>query len=191
MKKIKSFLLGVLFLSVTVLQSGCFGSFKLTTGLYDWNTSLGSDAAKEVVFLAFVIIPVYGVTLFIDVIILNTIEYWTGSSPMSMNEGDVETQIVENGGHTYQITATKNKFHVEQLTGEKAGQNYDLVYHENEGAWYIEANGKSEKFAAFNMENKSLDLIKPNGDVIEVDPAVASKNAVKAAVNLELAPVTE
>jgi hypothetical protein len=152
---------------------------------------IGGDAAKEVVFLAFVIIPVYGVTLFIDAVILNTIEYWSGSSPMSMNEGDIETQIVENGGNSYQITATKNKFHVEQLTGDKAGQQYELVYHEDESAWYIEANGKSEKFAAFNMKNQSLDLIKPNGDVIEVDPTVASKNAVKAAVNLEMAPVVE
>lgn len=191
MRKIKSLILGVLFLSMTILQTGCFGSFKLTNSLYDWNMGLGADAGKEIVFLAFVIIPVYGVTLFIDAVILNTIEYWTGSSPMSMNEGDSETQIVQNGGNSYEITATKNKFHVVQLDGEKAGQQYDLVYHENEGSWYIEANGISKKFAEFNPEKNSLDLIKPNGEIIEVDPTVASKNAVKAAVNLELAPVVE
>lgn len=191
MKKIKSFLLGVVLLSVTLLQSGCFGSFQLTNNLYDWNMGINSDAGKEVIFLAFVIIPVYGVTLFIDAVILNTIEYWSGDSPMSMNEGDMETQIVKNGGNTYQITATKNKFHVEQLDGEKAGQNYDLVYNETEAAWYIEANGVSKKFAAFDLNNKSVDLIKPNGDIVEVDPAVTSRNAAKAAVNLELAPVSE
>ena len=150
MRKIKSLILGVLFLSITLVQTGCFGSFKLTNSLYDWNMSLGSDAGKEVVFLAFVIIPVYGVTLFIDGLILNTIEYWTGSSPMSMNDGDSEMQIVENGGNTYQITATKNKFHVVQLDGEKAGQEYNLVYNDTEASWYIEAKGISEKFAKFN-----------------------------------------
>ena len=176
-------------LFITITQTGCFGSFKLTNSLYDWNTSIGSDFGKEAVFLLFVIIPVYGVTLFIDTIILNTIEYWSGSSPMSMNEGDHEIQIVKNHGNTYQITATKNKFHVEQLDGKKAGQQYELVYHEDEASWYIEANGISKKFAKFDKFNRNIELIKPNGDVINVDPTVASKNAVKAAVNLDLAKI--
>jgi len=189
MRKIKSFTLGILFLVITITQTGCFGSFKLTTGLYDWNTSLGSDAAKEVVFLAFIIIPVYGVTLFLDTIILNTIEYWSGDSPYSMNDGDEQIQIVQNEGNTYRITATKNKFHVEQLDGKAAGQEYELVYHEDEASWYIEANGMSKKFAEFNKAGHALNLIKPNGQVITVDPAIASKNSVKAAVNLELAKI--
>ncbi|GAB4312221.1 MAG: DUF3332 domain-containing protein [Bacteroidales bacterium] len=190
MRKVKSLLLAALFLSVMVLQTGCFGSFKLTNSLYDWNMEINSDAGKEVVFLAFVIIPVYGVTLFIDAVILNTIEYWTGSSPMALAPGESESQIVEKGGNSYQITATHNQFHVEQLTGKKAGQSYDLVYNEEEGNWYITANGKTKKFASYKA-GKMLKLFKPDGSAIEVDPAVASRNSIKAAVNLDMVQLDE
>ncbi|MCB0805090.1 MAG: DUF3332 family protein [Bacteroidales bacterium] len=189
MKKIKSLSLGLLFLAITLTQTGCFGSFKLTTGLYDWNMNIGGDGAKEVVFLAFLIVPVYGVTVFLDVILLNTIEYWSGDSPYSMNEGEEEIQIVKNNGNSYQITATKNKFSVVQLDGKNAGDEYQLVYHEDEASWYIEANGITKKFAHFNLENKSIDLIKPDGKIIEIDPSTTSKEAVKAAIHLDLAKI--
>lgn len=191
MKKIKSLLLGLVFLFVTLFQTSCIGSFKLTNNLYDWNTGLNGKALQEVVFLVFVIVPVYGATLFIDAVILNTIEFWSGSNPMAMNEGDVETQIVENAGNSYQITATKNKFHVEQLTGKEAGQSYNLVYHESERSWYLEANGLSKKISRYNPVKKSLDLIKPDGKVVEVNPATVSKNAVKAAVYMDYAKTDE
>ncbi len=189
MKKIKSLLLGVLFLSLTLTQSGCIGSFKLTNNLYDWNKSLDGKALQEVVFFAFVIIPVYEVTLFIDGVILNSIEFWSGNNPMSMNNDEKEIQIVENRGQTFEITATQNQFHVVQLDGEKAGQFYDLKYNTEEAAWYIEANGISKKIATIDAENLGLELIKPNGEIIYIDPSITSRNAVKAAVSLELADI--
>lgn len=190
MKKIKSLLVGVLFLSATVLQTGCFGSFKLTNDLYDWNKGLDGGALSEVVFLAFVIVPVYGVTLFIDAVILNTIEYWGGSNPMAMQAGEVEVQTVEQDGNIYQITATQNKFHVEQMTGKKAGEFFNLVYEPTETTWYLEANGQRAKVAASKSNSNLISLFKPNGEVIEVDPAVSSRNAVKAAVSLEYEKIT-
>ena len=96
MKKLKFFTLGAIFLIFSLFQTGCIGSFKMTNSLYDWNTSLDGKFTQEVVFLAFVIIPVYEVTLFIDGVILNSIEFWTGDNPMSMNEGEVQEQIVQN-----------------------------------------------------------------------------------------------
>ena len=35
---------------------------------------------NELVFLGCTIIPVYGVAYWIDIIILNTVEYWSGDS---------------------------------------------------------------------------------------------------------------
>ncbi|MCD4736889.1 MAG: DUF3332 domain-containing protein [Bacteroidales bacterium] len=190
MKKIKTLAIAVLFLFATLSQTGCIGSFKLTNGLYDWNTGLNGKAVQELVFVAFVIIPVYGVTLFIDAIVLNSIEFWGGGNPVSMNEGDEEIQIVERGGIKYQITATKNMFHVEQLTGEKKGQSYNLIFVENESAWYVEANNIKHKVADLNITGENsvnYNLYKPDGTVIQIDPSVTSKNAVKAAISLDIA----
>ncbi|MCF8367841.1 MAG: DUF3332 domain-containing protein [Bacteroidales bacterium] len=186
MRKIKSLMLAVVFVFAMLFQTGCIGSFKLTNSLYDWNTSLDGKAAQELVFLAMIIIPVYSVTLLIDGVILNTVEFWTGSNPMAMHENQKEVQLVENNGINYEITATKNKFHVTQLDGEKTGQSYDLVYNSEDIAWYLEANGESKKVAQYNTEEEAVNLFKPNGQIIQVDPAVDSKNAVKAAMNLEL-----
>ncbi|MFU8844516.1 MAG: DUF3332 domain-containing protein [Bacteroidales bacterium] len=187
MKKLTSITLGFVFLFATLFQTGCIGSFKLTNNVYSWNTSLDGKAVQEIVFLAFLIIPVYSATLIIDAVILNTIEFWTGSNPMAMNDGEREVQIVVNEGVTYEITASKNMFHVLQLDGEKAGQSYDLVFNTGENAWFIEANGISVKFAEFDPDLTSVNVIKPNGDVIELENV--SRNAAKAALSLDYATV--
>lgn len=59
-------------------SSGCIGSFGLTRTIYELNRGMGPLIVQEVVFLAFCIIPVYEVALFIDVIVLNTLEALTG-----------------------------------------------------------------------------------------------------------------
>lgn len=62
--------------------SGCYGKFALTKKLYDWNGTLGNKFLVWIVFIIFIIVPVYGVCTFVDGIILNLIEFWTGSNPM-------------------------------------------------------------------------------------------------------------
>lgn len=61
---------------------GCWGSFSLTGRLFDWNGSFGSKWVSWLVFLVFIILPVYGATLFIDAVILNTIEFFSGNNPV-------------------------------------------------------------------------------------------------------------
>lgn len=63
--------------------SGCYGKFALTKKLYDWNGTLGNKFLVWIVFFLFIIIPVYGVTTFVDGIVFNLIEFWTGNNPLS------------------------------------------------------------------------------------------------------------
>lgn len=63
---------------VSLGNTGCIGSFGLTRTVYELNRGMGPLIVQEVVFLAFCIVPVYEVALFIDVILLNTIEALTG-----------------------------------------------------------------------------------------------------------------
>lgn len=69
-------------------QTACIGSFSLTRGLLSWNQSLGHKFVNWLVFLAFVIIPVYGIAILADALVFNSLEFWTGSNPMA--EGEVE-----------------------------------------------------------------------------------------------------
>ncbi len=66
---------------------GCYGSFQLINKVYKFNGGLGSKFVNELGFLVMVIVPVYGVAGFVDAVVLNTIEFWTGTNPMAQNNG--------------------------------------------------------------------------------------------------------
>ena len=94
MKREKLTLVAVL-LSGSLLFSSCVGSFGLFNRLSSWNQSIGSKFVNELVFLAFNIVPVYGVSYLADALVINSIEFWSGSNPMA-NVGDVKN-VVANG----------------------------------------------------------------------------------------------
>ena len=60
MKRNNMFLVAAV-LSGSLLFSSCVGSFGLFNRLTTWNQSLGNKFVNELVFLAFNIVPVYGV----------------------------------------------------------------------------------------------------------------------------------
>jgi hypothetical protein len=65
--------------------SGCFGSFNLTRKLYGFNKDVSKDKfVRELVFLGLNIVPIYAVAGFIDAVVANTVEFWTGENPISM-----------------------------------------------------------------------------------------------------------
>jgi hypothetical protein len=69
-----------------VFSSGCFGSFNLTRKLWSWNKGVSSEKfVRELVFLGLNIVPVYSVAGFIDVVIINSVEFWSGKNPVNMS----------------------------------------------------------------------------------------------------------
>lgn len=154
-----------------IFQTGCFGSFSLSHKVYDFNASVGDKFVNTIVFWAFCIIPVYEVTLFLDTVLLNLIEFWSGSNPVSMNEGETEIQIVQAGDNIYEITATRNKMHIEQISGSRTGEWADIIYNPEEGACYLSTEGKTVKVAGMDPENADmLNLFLPDGKMLSVDP---------------------
>lgn len=72
-------------------QAGCFGSFALTNKLYQFNDGVSdSMVVKEILFLAMVIVPVYEIGMLGDAIILNLVEFLTGSNPLADASGVME-----------------------------------------------------------------------------------------------------
>ena len=75
MKRGKLTLVAVV-LSGSLLFSSCVGSFSLFNRLSSWNQSVGNKFVNELVFLAFNIVPVYGVAYLADALVINSIEFW-------------------------------------------------------------------------------------------------------------------
>ncbi len=69
-------------MSASTLLGGCYGSFALTKKVHEWNGEVSEN--KFVVWVAFLgltIIPVYGVAIAVDALVMNTVEFWTGDNP--------------------------------------------------------------------------------------------------------------
>jgi len=74
------------FLACAVLALGatsCLGPNNASNSLRNWNATVTDmDWADELIFLGMTIIPVYGVANLVDVVVLNTIDYWSGENPI-------------------------------------------------------------------------------------------------------------
>lgn len=121
--------------SLVISQTGCFGEFALVRKVYNWNADIGGKFVNTLVFYVLNIIPVYGIAAFIDVVILNLIEFWSGSNPVSMNEGDYEMQLATIKGVDYKIEATKDTFTTTQLSGEQAGEVRVMKFDRADMTW--------------------------------------------------------
>jgi hypothetical protein len=89
--------------SMLVASSGCFASFNLTRKIYKFNQGLGDKWLNEIAFLVMTIIPVYGVGFTVDALVLNSIEFWGGTNPVSASNDQKTIPIPEAG-----VTLTLN-----------------------------------------------------------------------------------
>ncbi len=157
-----------LFFSFTMLFSSCLGSFGAFNGLKDWNMGVtNSKIVNNLIFWGLNIIPVYSLFFFADSVIFNVIEFWTGNNPVAMNEGETETQIVNVNGKEVKMTATKNHFKIEVLSGEDKGKVVELVYTPEDSTWNAKDGDKLIKLAT--LEDGFLMVHTPN-KTIKLDP---------------------
>jgi len=71
-------------LALGILTTSCLGPDNAYHSVKNWNANLSdTDVVNEVVFLAMVIIPVYGIVLLGDYVIFNTITYWSGENTIN------------------------------------------------------------------------------------------------------------
>jgi hypothetical protein len=102
-------LLTALMVSGLVSQTACFASFPLTRKLYAYNKGVGDKWLQELFFLATgVILPVYGIAGLIDVVILNSMEFWTGKPAMTSSGPETKVKTVAKGDVHIKQTMTRD-----------------------------------------------------------------------------------
>ena len=156
----KTLKLSALLLSATILFSSCIGSFRLTNKVKDWNNNVSNKWVNEVIFLAFHIVPVYEITMFVDALVLNSIEFWTGKSA-DVKVGN--TKVVKNSqGQDVEITAMENGYMLSN--GE---QSMNLLFDEESQIWSAEYNNQTTQLMKMvDANNAQLFLL--NGDVMDI-----------------------
>ena len=128
--------IAILLISTVAFSSfGCHGNYAAFNKLNKFVGSLGDKWVNSIVHFIFLVVQIYTIAIFVDFLILNTVQFWTGSNPLSMNVGERETQVVNKDGVNYEITATRNRFDVFTMDGDKAGKFASLIYNENTMIW--------------------------------------------------------
>ncbi len=148
-------------LSITILFSSCVGSFGLFNRLATWNQSISNKFVNELVFLAINIVPVYGVAYLADVLVINSIEFWSGTNPMA-DVGGVKRIKGENGDYLVEV---KENGYTIMKEGETTSM--DLIYNQETNTWSVEADGVNSDLLRFN-EDGTAGLFLPNGDTLNV-----------------------
>ncbi len=159
-------------LASSILFSSCIGSFSLSNKLLDWNKSIDSKFVNELVFLAFCIVPVYGISLLADAVVLNSIEFWSGENPVA-DVGSVKKVNGKDG--VYTVETKKDGYHI-QKEGEKTGM--DLVFDASDQSWNVEVDGQSSKLLKFEGEDDVV-MYLPDGKEVNVELSQAGVLAFK------------
>ena len=160
MKKSKLTLVAVV-LSGSLLFSSCVGSFGLFNRLSSWNQGVGNKFVNELVFLAFNIVPVYGVAYLADALVINSIEFWSGNNPLA-SIGDVKKVKGENGN--YLVETLENGY---SITKEGETASMELIYDKDLNTWNVVAEGVSTELLQINNDG-TAQMTLPNGEDLTV-----------------------
>ncbi len=126
-KKIFRKALAALLCASMLTATSCIGQFRLTNRLLGWNQTIGNKFVNELVFFAFWILPVYEVSALADILVLNSIEFWSGTNPMA--KGD---KIIDGSDGKYLVRCDGKGYDIESLTD---GSSVRLDFNAQTSTW--------------------------------------------------------
>lgn len=132
-------------LCASFMFSSCIGSFALWHSVLDWNQKTTNNKfVNELIFVALNIVPVYSIAAFADVVVFNSIEFWTGENPVVT--GEISSVQTDNGN--YSISRKADGY----IITKEDGQQMELSFDTTTQTWSVES------------ENQVYPLLSINGD---------------------------
>ncbi len=111
--------------------AGCFGRFELTRKVYRFNQEVSPDKwVQWLAFLALNFIPVYGIAVWVDALFANSVEFWTGTNPITADtsrvlhgpRGEVATTaLLPDGSLELRVREAAGAEHVLRFVREERG----------------------------------------------------------------------
>ncbi len=161
-------------LAGSLLFTSCIGSFKLWNNLKDWNQGVSNKFVNELLFIALHIVPVYEIAYLADVLVLNSIEFWSGSNPVASNE----TKEIKGESGEYLVQANENGY---TITNKEDSQSMDLVYNAETKTWNAVTATENIELVRMN-ENGTVSINMQNGTSMTVMPDMQGVAAARAAI---------
>ncbi len=124
--------------------SSCIGSFTLFNKFAHWETVMTDNKYVNAI-VGFILTPIVGgICMTADALVLNSIEFWTGTNPLA-NTGKTK-QVMGKDGRYYAVTTTKNGYEVKSPDGDVTR----FIHNEKTDSWSMEQNGEVKELFRFN-----------------------------------------
>lgn len=162
------------------LLSSCVGSFGLHGRMVEWNQGIGNKFVNELVFFALHIVPAYEIAYLADILVVNSIEFWSGDNPMA-SIGDVKKVKADSGNYLVETTADGYA-----ITKEGEDMTMELVYDRERNAWDVLADGISVELIRFNDDGTTAQMTLSSGSAIHVTLDARGVETARQAFGLDI-----
>ncbi len=145
----------------STMFTSCIGSFTLTNKLLGWNRQIGSKFVNELVFFAFWILPVYEVSALADVLVLNSIEFWSGENPVAKG-----TKVIEGKDGRYLVNCDGKGY---TIKSETDGSVVRLDFHSDDNSWSAKLPDGTEQTIFTFVDDTHVSVPCPDGNFMTVE----------------------
>lgn len=160
MRKKQLIVATVVALSASMMMQSCIGSFALFNKVKNWNDHVGDKFVNEIVFVAMWILPVYELCFAADLLILNSIEFWSGSNPAL-----AEAKVIDGKDAQYLVASNENGY---VITNMKTKQVTRFNFDARDNSWWLDNNGQEVKLFTF-VDDTHVDVITRDGSYTRVE----------------------
>jgi len=150
----------VLSLTASLTLSSCLGSFALTNKVLSWNRQMGNKFVNELVFFALWILPVYELAGIADLLVINSIEFWSGENPVM-----AQSKVIDGKDARYLVASDKHGYTITNLKDNSVVKfNFDQA----NNSWSIEANGEEHPLFTY-VDDNHINMITRDGSYRNVE----------------------
>lgn len=162
-------------LTGSLMLPSCVGSFTLTNKLLSWNRQISNKFVNEIVFFAFWVLPVYEVSAIADILVLNSIEFWSGENPVASGK-----KIIEGNDGRYLVISDKKGY---TIKSETDGSEVRLNFHSDSRSWAMLMPDGSEKIIFTFVDESHIAVPVPGSEIpMIVETSQAGLYAYQAVV---------
>lgn len=162
MRKKHLILVTVVALTASMTMQSCIGSFALFNKVKNWNDHVGDKFVNELVFVAMWILPVYELSFAADLLILNSIEFWSGSNPaLAMNEA----KVIDGKDAQYLVARNETGYTITNTTTKQVTR---FIFDASDNSWSLENNGQEIKLFTF-VDDTHVNMLTRDGSYTIVE----------------------